>query len=320
MPYYTTKKFVYQPIVYWPHIVPAVLCPGITVRPAPNILEENSTLVRYSLSDHEIKTMKHSPAWLCCEFRDEAASGTKRQQRAVELVRNTQLAIQIVTNAGLWESTIIVCEERGTRLDVIQIAQKPRMETTIWARMLGVYHSSLSELQCVVRGVNAAFNGSVTRLINPLYLLELGLESTNPHLLIFLWVTALDALLMAGNPENFKERLYNFLDGDSFVFQSLDEFGQPRYLVSDVAQDLYELRSIVAHGREIPKKFTQACGFKDSDGQIILGYEQSYQYREVLQECAFSLLVRALRAVFIEDRTPIVRKTDFWRSRLRFPF
>lgn len=318
--YYNTKKFVYQPIVYWPHIVPAVLCPGITVKSAPNILDETNTLIRHSLSDNQIETLKKSPSWLCCEFKDESASGTIRQGRAVELVRNTQLAIQIVTSTGLWDGTVFVCEERGNRLDVFQTAQKPRMETTTWAQMIGSQRFSLSELRCVIRGVNAAFNSNVTRLVNALYLLELGLESTNLHLRIFLWITALDSLLRAGKSNIFVERLSKFLDGDSFVFPNLDEFGQPQYLVSDVAEDLYELRSIVAHGREIPKKFAQPCGFKDTEGQVILGYEESYQYRQVLHECAFSLLSRAFRSVFIEGRTPIVRKTDFWRSRLRFPF
>ena len=317
---YTTKKFVYQPIIFWRHAVPSTLGPGMSVTPAPDILDESNTLIRYSLSDHELKTLKSSPSWLCCEFRDEAASGTKRQERAVELVRNTQIAIQIVTNTGLWDGTILVCEERGSTLNVIQTAQKPRMETTLWARMLGAQHTSLNELRCILRGVNAAFTSGIARLINPLYFLELGMESTNLHLRIFLWVTALDSLLMCGDTHHFVNRLGNFLGADSFVFPAVDGFPQPKYLVSDVAQDLYELRSIVAHGREIPKRFTEACGFKDTEDEIIVGYEPTHQYRQLLHECAFLLLVRALTAIYLGARTPIVSKPNFWRSRLCLPF
>jgi hypothetical protein len=317
---YATKKFVYHPVNHWPHAVPSILSPGIRIAPAPTIPDEKNSIIRFSLGEHAIETLKACPCWICFEFFDESVSGTVRQERAVELVRNTQLAIQIVQPTGLWDGTIFVFEERGNKIDVIQIAQKPRMDTTVWAKMSGPYHSSLSEVKCVVRGVNAAFKGNVTRLVNPLYFLELGLEATNIHMRIFLWVTALDSLLMAGESHVFVERLGNLLDEDSFVFPPISGFEQPKYLVSDVAKDLYELRSKIAHGLEIPKKFTRICGFKDTEEQDILGYDPSHQYRQILHESAFLLLVRALKVNFLEDRMAQVASTNDWRRRLRRPF
>ena len=316
----SSKKFVYQPLVYWPYGIPTILSPEISVRSVPHIPDETDSFVRYSLSGYELKTLKASPAWLCCEFADVGVNGTVRQQRAAELVKNTQLAVQIVTKTGLWVGTVLIFQERESEMNIIHAENKPPMQSTVWARMCGSQQSSLNEMKCVVRGVHAAFNHNVTRLVNPLYFLELGMEATNLHMQIFLWVTGLDSLLMAGNVRLFVEHMNNFLDGDSFVFPHLYGFGQPKYLVRDVAEDLYELRSIIAHGRQIPSKFREAVGFEDTNGHPIDGYEPSNQYRQVLLESAFLLLVRALKTVFVEDLSNVVSKTNVWRQRLSISF
>jgi hypothetical protein len=317
----TVKNHVYQPLRSWPYGVPEPLMPEISVTSAPDLLKEEDSSVRWIFSGSEIHRLKTCKAWLCCEFEDELPMtiGVPRQDRAIQSVKNSQLAIQIVAPVGLQEAVTLVAREGPDGIHLGPLEQEPPMLSTTWARTSRFDGSSLTELSNVLRGVHGAFHSEVTRLVNPMHFLELGMQSNHRYLRPFLWITGLDALLMANNTSVFASRLNNFLGPNSFVFQRFNGSEQPRYRVEDMAEDLYDFRNIVAHGRSMPKRFREAVGFIDTDGQQILGYDQNHRYSQILEESALLLLARALRKIFTEDLADTFGKEKSWRDYLKTP-
>ena len=90
-------------------------------------------------------------------------------------------------------------------------------------------------------------------MINPLYFFSLGLESTNPYISTFLWLSGLDSLLMAATRKQFCDRLVNVFGEKAFILPRCDPGGQPNYQVGAMVEDLYTFRSAIAHGQLIPK-------------------------------------------------------------------
>jgi hypothetical protein len=164
------------------------------------------------------------------------------------------------------------------------------MTSTPWGRIGGYENVSLDEIRKVVRGVSSIFRFPVSRLINPLQFLELGFGQVNPYIGMFLWVSGMDSLLMAGTSKNFKDRLVNVFGETTFVLPKVDYMEQPRYRVGEVAGDIYELRSAIAHGSLIPTRCLEMVGLEDLRGKANTAYG-SVQYLQVMRECALFLLI-----------------------------
>jgi hypothetical protein len=235
--------------------------------------------------------------------------------RTIEIVNNTRLAIQSVAPVGCDDSTIIISSQDG-----VSTVHRPPMKSTPWGRIVGYENCSLSDIRCVVRGVQAAFRSRTLRLINAVYFLELGLQATNDYIGTFLWVSGLEAILMAGNSVKFRDRLVNILGAQTFIFPSISPSGQPKYRVAEIAEDLYEFRSAIARGQLISKKFLAVSGLIDTNGVEISSYPPHCQYWYVLHECALFLLTAVLRKIFLEHRIRSMSDTTFWRARLDHPF
>jgi hypothetical protein len=54
---------------------------------------------------------------------------------------------------------------------------------------------------------------------------------------------------MAGNSKNFRDRLINVFGGTTFVLPKVEPNEQPAYRVGEIAGELYDLRSAIAHGQ-----------------------------------------------------------------------
>ncbi|MGB6482996.1 MAG: hypothetical protein WBE86_05865 [Candidatus Acidiferrales bacterium] len=309
-----TRKYACQALRRWPYQIPESLTPEVSIANGPDIFNGHDSLIPYMLSGHAIETFRERTAWLHCEFNDDN-SHPKNRVRATELIKNSQLAIQLVAPIGLDYTTVFVIEECPSEAPRPTVELLPPMKPTAWSRLIGYSASSLEELKTVAKGVGAAFNSQVTRLMNPLYFLELGMESNHPYLRTFLWVTGLDALLMANNKAQFEQRLGNLCGMDSPISPSIPTFGQPRHRVGEVAADLYEFRSIIAHGRPIDARFREHHELISPDGQPSL----HCMYHEFLQESALCLLTAAMKKVFIGNLAEIVARPTDWREYLKTP-
>jgi hypothetical protein len=268
------------------------------------------------LSGREIQELGKIPNWLYCEFRDYAVWGSKRQARAIRIIRNAALAIQIVAPLGSWDAQIITFKRQNAGLVPKGIEHHPPQHTAAWARIVGFDSRSEADLPLVVAGVQRAFARGGVPLINALNFFELGLEAMNPYIQFFLWTTALDSLLMAVTPRNFRDRLCTRFGGSSFVLPTT-EFGQPKYRVEDVADDIFQLRSAIAHGQEIRAKFRSRIPFEDDAGNVIPDIQSPRLYSEVLHECSLFLLCRLLRWLFVNGLDRGVRNATSWKKVLQ---
>jgi len=93
----------------------------------------------------------------------------------------------------------------------------------------------------------------------------------------------------------------------------------PKYTVADVAADLYDLRSDIAHGRSIKRRFLEETGLLDTNGSRISDVFRPYRYRHVLEECSAFLLCQALRKVLTTDLLNDIATERKWRDRLKRP-
>jgi hypothetical protein len=314
----TDKRYlVAQPLTpyVWPYATPAKLWHGLWVKPTPKLPAEEDQSWRWSLSGSESASLTKYPWWVTLEFHSSNTALGRRQQRAVELVKYARLGIQLVAPVGSSDSTIVVTSPGNSTV----VFRQPPMTSTPWGRICGYENSSLAEIRKVVRGVSSIFRFRVPRLINPLQFLELGFGQDNPYIRIFLWVSGLDSILMAGDSKNFKKRLVNVFGDSTFVLPNyLDS--QPRYRVGEIAEELYDLRSKIAHGNLIPAKFLKLVDLEDIHGKAISTYSGQVQYLKVMRECALFLLIRLLRKIFLENKVWMVKDIPIWRARLDHPF
>lgn len=192
------------------------------------------------------------------------------------------------------------------------------LNETLWGRLVSHPGTTATELPVMMERIEEAFQRHIIRVQNPVYLLEHGLQATNLHVRVLLWTTGLDGLLMANTRKEFVGRLHNLLGANTPIFPPDKIMNrQPKYKVKDVSDDLYELRSEIAHGREISKRFREKTGFKAIDGFDMAGVFPNYQYRQVLGECAVFLLANALRKVLTLNLLDEIANEKKWRQRLR---
>jgi hypothetical protein len=131
-----------------------------------------------------------------------------------------------------------------------------------------------------------------------------------------MWVMGLDMLFMAGEKTSFVERAAGFLGANTPVFPVVSILKQqPRLTVGEVVEDVYELRNIVAHGREIPPQFREKFDFVDTKGQRINYQDNSYG--QVLLDCALFLLVKSLQRIMLSDLVDVVKDETQWKHTLK---
>ena len=272
-----------------------------------------------ALTGREIKALSDSPSWFRYDFQEEPLTTSEVRMEAMESVRNAMLAYQLSRPVGTGDTDVfvILCETQPHSLVIGSFGRFQALTTTMWGRTLIPEPVDVSALAIAVAGVQQAFAKKITRLQNPLYLLELGEQATNLHIRLLLWVAALDMLLMAGGKsELFDQRLCNLLGRTTRVFPPARWIAQPRYILDDVAHDLYELRNLIAHGSAISERFRREVGFEDMEGRLIDGYSSAYQYRQVLEESALFLLCSALGTIFTQGLTDAVADPKRWRAHL----
>ena len=88
---------------------------------------------------------------------------------------------------------------------------------------------------------------------------------------------------------------------------------RPKYKVGEVANDLYALRSEIAHGAYEDKRFSEVIGFWPEDGTAI---NDSFTRAQVLEECSLFLLQTALMSALSTELAKAVENAASWRKYL----
>ena len=271
----------------------------------------------YFLSQHDLNELKSVRNWLWYEFQSPWPRDTQAEALARTRFEFAQYALQLLAPTGS-RGLMLMARRTNDKFVLESGHHRLPLNETVWGRLVSHPGSTATELPVVMERIEEAFQRRIIRVQNPVYLLEHGFQATNLHIRVLLWTTGLDGLLMANNRSEFVDRLHNLLGADTLIFPPDNIMNrQPKYRVSDVSGDLYDLRSEIAHGREIGKRFREKTGFKALDGFDISGVFPDYQYRQVLGECAVFLLASALRKVLLMNLLDDIASEKKWRQRLR---
>jgi hypothetical protein len=186
---------------------------------------------------------------------------------------------------------------------------------TTWSRRWGYNGMPAHEVQRIANGVIQILDAKDPRTTNPIRLFEQGLISHHPYIRIFLWVTAIDSILMAVNKDKFIQRLAAFFGPGSPVFApNNDPLDWGKFLIEDLAEDLFVLRSEVAHGRAIGETFWK----ERADLKPLWPWfpqNGSPRYLHLLEEAALSLASRLLRKIIVDFITAFANKKA-WKAHL----
>jgi hypothetical protein len=235
----------------------------------------------YFLSQHDLGKLKSVRYWLWYEFESEWPRNLQREKAALALFDYAQYGIQLLAPTGS-RGIVLMARKIRDRLMIESGLHRPPLNETVWGRHVAHPKTLRFDLPVIMERMETAFQRRIIRLQNPVYMLEHGLQATNLHIRVLLWVTGLDGLLMANNRSEYVDRLQNLLGADTLIFPPDKIMSrQPKYTVADVAQDLFDLRSDIAHGREISKRFRQKTGFNTLDGSYISSLFPDYRKRLV---------------------------------------
>lgn len=273
---------------------------GIAIR---RLTAEERAVVDVSdalLLHHEIEQAERGGWWLCYQFLNEHpvenVRHRRRQDAAFKLMLHAIYAVQILVPIGA-SNLVLLYGRTEDGLALVTVQHRQRYLGTQWARMCDVPASFGADVPLLVERVHAAFQKPVLRLQIPVWLLEQGLLASDRHIRILLWATGLDGVMRAGGVAAFGERLCSLLGAPSPVFPSAGPV-RPACTVQDVAEDLYLLRTEMAHGLPFHERFRKQRAFVEAagfEGLAILRYDH------LLEECAGFLLCRALREILLRN-------------------
>jgi hypothetical protein len=287
---------------------------GLAIRSIRPILWELSAAKGY-MSDDERRRLSEAPYWLCASKETENWHLAQPADDLYEEVRLGMYALQIICPSGASNQYFKFCET-PEGFDNIGGWHPAKMTSTLMGRLAVLDGQRLNaEFDVVFRGVQRAFKESVVRLVNPVLLLEHGLQINHPYLSMLMWVMGLDMLYMAGERQPFVDRVSGFLGSNTLIFPPFIH-QQPRLTIDEVLDHLYELRNFVAHGREIPRNpFLEKFNIVDRNGRDIDLIE--YTYSQVLMESALFLLTESLRKIMTEGLVDTVRDDASWKQTLK---
>lgn len=231
-------------------------------------------------------------------------------------LQDTRLALQVVAPVG---SFISVCirEQDDSENPRLMTTRLEQFTGTTWSRRWGFNDLPALAVENIVNGVIQLLSSKNPRTSNPIRLFEQGLISHNPYIRIFLWVTAIDSILMAVKKEKFVQRLCSFFGPAASVFTpSNDSLNWSRFLIEDLAEDLFVLRSEVAHGRVIGQVFWK----ERADLRPFwpwLPQLDGPRYLHLLEEAALSLVSRIFQRIILEKLAVDFADARAWRDYLR---
>jgi hypothetical protein len=246
--------------------------------------------------------------WLCHEFVADANSvvAQRRCDAALKQMLYAIYAIQILLPIGA-PNLFLFYRRTAVGLLLDSTQHRPAYGGTAWAHQCDVPDFLREDISALFARVEVVFRKPTLRLQIPIWLLEQGLIAPDRHIRILLWATGLDGITRSGGIAAYCERLCGLLGADTLVFPASAHYPRPKYKIADVVNDLYLLRTEMAHGLPFHERFRKTRGFL-AEGDVPVAAEfADWRYDHVLEECSAFLLCSALREVLVRNRMFDVR-------------
>ena len=305
--------FVVTPLLATTVSQPYTFGHDICIREVQGILWDTA-VAKSVVSEHDRDELNNTAFWLCVrrDPNERLVDGADEYGRA----RNAAMALQIICPTGGKHVFLKLQEVRGGWDNLGSQHPKPLCTTHLSRRMSTEEQGLTHWFDPVYAGVRRSLQEETIRLVNPILLLEHGMQIGNPALATLMFVMGLDVLFMAGENHRFVARVGGFLGLDTLVFprESLTH-QQPRTTVGEVLGDLYELRNAIAHGQEIPKHpYREPRNLISIHGQRI--GTQNLVYGDLLLDASLYLLTGCLRRIFVEGLYEDVAHAERWKRRM----
>jgi hypothetical protein len=288
----------------------------VTIREIQPILWKLSVSKKF-MSDDEREYLSEPRYWISVSKEVEHWYVGRSDDDLYEKARLAMYALQVMCPVG-GRNVYLKFRETPEGLDNFGSSHPAEMKSTLIGRIAVLDEQTLqTDFDKVYHGINRAFDERIVRLQNPLILLEHGLQIGHVYLSTLVWVMGLDMLFMAGEKLPFVERVAGFLGPNTPVFPTVSFLNrQPRLTVGEVLEDVYELRNIVAHGREIPARpFREKRAIVDTSGERINC--DDYFYAQVIMESALFILAKSLRQIMLGDLVDAVKDEAQWKCKLK---
>jgi hypothetical protein len=302
---------------HWPHPL-AALSRGIQIIERPIFNEVNWRF--WNLRRTEEETVRERSHWLCiereCEWPDRALL-----KEMAEDIRTAMLGFQLWAPIG-WDGLILDCwrTEEGS-LTVERVHRPEEYATPLWGRMLDLRKLDPAQLGLLVEGTLAAVESGCVPIVNPFRFLEIGLQTAVNHRRAgaVLWMMGLDGLLAAERQVVFSSRLQKLLGKDTRVFPEDRAGRRPTYTVAELAANMFEFRSLIAHGKEILQKYREPIAFQFEPGELDYRAVEKWSSGTLMIESVVFALIAALRTVITDSLMERIRLQRTWKRWLDTP-
>lgn len=271
------------------------------------------------LSGDDLYWLGSTQFWICYEGQNPDSELELEHRQVLSALDSAVLATQIMTPSGS-PNVRLLCHPGGAHPFCCRRNQLHEAE---WARVGQVDQALVSGLPTVLSGVDSVLSGSgPQRLLNPIRLLEHGLQSSERLIRLLVFTAGLDMMLMAVKEKPFVERICALLGAETLIFPPSRRMqDQPKYVVGELAPDIFKIRNQIAHGKIIEKKYLERTGFLTAGGSDAFNLGPGYshcQHLDVLSQGAAFLLGSALRTVLTNPTLMAEIGSDSkWKARLK---
>jgi len=297
--------------VRWPHPIGPVTR-NISIIDRPTFREENWRF--WNLRRTEEEAIDARSHWLCIESEAEWNDHTILQTLADDL-RTAVLGFQLWAPVG-WAGFIIDCAETHGGLTVELVHVPEGYAKPLWGRMLDIGKLDPGQLPALINGTFQAIESGAVPLVNPFRFLEIGFQTAVHHRRAgaVLWTMGLDGLLSAESSARFSQRLQKLLGKDKRVFPEDRAGRRPKYTVSDLAESMFEFRSLIAHGKEILQKYREPIQFEFETAEFSHLTVEKWSRGTLIIEGIVFTLIAALRKVIDDGLMQTMRTQRAWKK------
>lgn len=271
---------------------------GLSIREISPIRWDRSN-VNHIVSEQDRHLLAKTKYWLCAARESAGDDGTV-EDKLYDAARHAAMALQIICPIGA-KHIFLNFQQTSDGWDINGSFHPNELYNTLLGRITPLEDQGLAQhFDLVYAGIRRAHDENIVRLINPIQLLEHGMQIGNVNLGALMFVMALDMLVEADKILPFMQRVGGFLGLDSLIFPADSLSRQPKVTVGEVLNNLYVFRNIIAHGQEIPEHpYREQYELVTTDG-IRINYDDFY-FDELMLESGLFLLTTALRKIFTEN-------------------